>query len=52
VTPIRKWGRDRPTGARSEFEENGYYAAPGFVDPAVCDRIACEDVLAEAGPLI
>jgi ectoine hydroxylase-related dioxygenase (phytanoyl-CoA dioxygenase family) len=42
VTPIRTWGRDHPTGARSDFEENGYHAAPGFVDPAVCDRIVAE----------
>jgi ectoine hydroxylase-related dioxygenase (phytanoyl-CoA dioxygenase family) len=34
--------RGRRTGPRSQFEESGYYAARGFVDPGVCDRIVGE----------
>jgi len=32
----------RRTGPRSQFEESGYYAARGFVDPDLCDRIVGE----------
>ena len=42
MTRIRTWGRGQLTGARSDFEENGYHAAPGFVDPEICDRIVAE----------